>query len=767
MNEVLRDRYRLVEQLGEGGMGIVYRAFDTRLEREVAIKVLRGDTLSSETARERFRKEARALSRLNHTNVAMLFDFDCENGRDFIVLEYVPGETLWQLLRSGPLPEARARAIALEVAEALGAAHEQGIVHRDLKPSNVALTPRGHAKVLDFGLARFLSSTGGETLIEDPTRTTDFLGTLPYMAPEQLTDGPVDARTDLFSFGILLYEMTTGIRPFGDDAPGTVVARIVGSTPRRPTELRPGLSSETEAIILRCLEKEPARRFPDAPAIARALRGGGLEGVSGGAVATASLARAVSSAASAGPADRSHGIRAIAVLPFENLSGDPAQEFFADGMTDALIADLAQIGALRVISRTSAMRYKGTRTPLPQIARDLGVEAIVEGSAAHSGERAHITARLIDATTENSLWSKSYERNLTDLLTLQREVARAIAEEIRIQVTPEERARLARAEVAKPTAHLAYLKGRYLWNKWNTESIQESLKLYEDAIAADPEYALAYAGLADSYTVLGNTNAVPPDQAYPKARSAALKGLAIDDSRAELHASLGYVIRFYDWDWPRAEREFLKAIELNPGYANAHRWYGQLLSGLGRHEEALAQTEYALELDPLSLIIHTAVGDVLFYARRYEDAVSYYRRCIEIDPTFGPGRTDMARALEMLGRSEEALAEYVSVQPKRPDGRPVPSTGLVSLLARAGRRAEAEEMVEELIALSRTRFVSPYGIASYYAVTGQKERALEWLEKAYAQRDGTLIWIKVHPRMDVLRGEPAFRDLLERMKLYP
>ncbi len=742
----LRDRYRLLEQLGEGGMGIVHRALDTRLGREVATKVLREAVLSDPAARERFRQEARALSRLNHANVAMLFDFDSEEGRDFLVLEYVPGETLAPLLESGPLPEPRARSIALEVADALAAAHAQGIVHRDLKPSNVALTPSGHAKVLDFGLARFLAGSGAKTLSTDLTQTSDLRGTLPYMAPEQLTDGPVDARTDLFAFGGLLYEMTTGVRAFGDDAPGTVVARIVGWPPRRPSELRPGLSADIETVILRCLEKEPARRFPDAGAIVRALRP-----TSG--VPVTEPAR-----------DR---IRAIAVLPFENRSGDLAQEFFADGMTDALIADLAQIGALRVISRTSAMRYKGTRTPLPQIARELGVDAIVEGSALQSGDRVRITAQLVDAVNDQSLWAKSYERCLTDILTLQGEVARAIAQGIRVQVTPEEHARLAHAVPIEPAAHMAYLKGRYLWNKWNTESVRASIALYEEALSCDPGYALAYAGLADSYTVLGNTNALPPEEAYPKARAAAIKGLAIDDTRAELHASLGYVTRFYDWDWPRAEREFLRAIELNPGYANAHRWYGQLLSGLARHDEAIAQTEHALELDPLSLIIHTAVGDVLFYARQYERAVEYYRRCIELDPAFEPGHTDLARALELLGRAEEGLEEYLSVQPRRPDGRRVPSTGLASLLARTGHRAEAETMVEELIELARTRFVSPYGIASFFAVTGQNEQALEWLEKAYAQRDGTLIWIKVHPRLDGLRGEPGFRDLLERMKLYP
>jgi|KBSSwiStaDraftv2_1062776.scaffolds.fasta_scaffold17685_4 serine/threonine-protein kinase len=768
MSSVLRPgsvlgRYHIVERLGEGGMGSVYRASDPRLERDVALKVLHEDPDPGRgiDRRRQLRLEARALSRLMHPNIATLFDLDTHDGVDFLVLEYVPGHTLAHLLESGPLPEARARAIAVEVSEALEAAHEHGIVHRDLKPGNIILNPRGRAKVLDFGLARFQgSSTATMSTLKTADPVERFAGTMPYMAPEQIRGERTDARTDVWALGVIMHEMCAGARPFAGTDYSQLLYRIVHEAVPALRTLRPGVSPAYAAIVARCLEKDPARRFADAASLRRALRGDD----SAGALAVPEIMDAAPASAEpvSGGAIR---IRSLAVLPLANRSGDPAQEFFVDGMTDALIADLAQIAALRVISRTSAMRFKGSDKPLPEIARDLHVDGIVEGSALLAGGRVRITVTLIEAATDRSLWAKSYERELTDILTLQSEVARAIAEEVRVQVTPEERTRLEPKGPVNPAAHVAYLQGRYLWNRWNTESFRHSLERYREAIEADPGYALAWAGLADSYATLGNTNAMAPAEAYVKAREAAERGLALDPSLAELHASLAYVHRFHDWDWARAERGFLRALELNPGYATGRRWYAQFLSGLGRHGEAIAEAERALELDPLSLVIHTAVGDVLFYARRYERAVSYYRRCVELDATFGPGHTDMARALEHLGRHEEAIAEFLLGVGHTPGAGMPASTGLATLLAAAGRREEAGAMIAALIERSQAAYVSPYGIASAYAVAGENAKALDWLERAYEQRDGTLVWIKVHPRMDGLRAEPRFRELLSKMKL--
>ena len=751
-------RYRIVERLGEGGMGEVFRAEDPRLERDVALKVLKQNALHDEDSKRRFRLEARALSRLLHPNIATLFDFDADGGVDFLVLEFVPGESLARTLAHGPLPETRARAIALDVTEALESAHEQGVVHRDLKPGNIVITPRGRAKVLDFGLARFMPDAVSLTQSATISGPSVLVGTVPYMSPEQVRDGRVDARSDLYALGALLFEMTTGRRPFAGDDVVSLLYKIAHEPAPLLRSVRPGLSAELEAVVARCLEKAPPSRFSDAGALRRALRG---ESSDGAQRAPSWSAPAAASGPGAGPG---RSIRSLVVLPFENRSGDPAQEFFSDGMTDALIADLAQIAALRVISRTSAMRFKGTHPSLSQLARELGVDAVVEGSALRAGERVRITVQLVDVASDRSLWAKSYERGLSDILALQSEVAHAIADEIRIQVTPEERERLRSKGAVNPAAHVAYLQGSFLWNRFTGESVKEAIRRFEEALAFDPNYAVAYAGLADSYIMLANHHILPPREGYSLGRKAAERGLSLDDSLAELHTSLGLIHRLFDWDWPAAERECLKTVELNPGYAFGRSRYALLLSGMGRHEEAIAEAQRALELDPLNLLTHTVVGDTLFYARRFERAVASYRSCLELDPTFGAAHTDLARSLEHVGRTDEAVEEFVRGDASA-DGRPRPSTGLAILYARAGRQQEAHATMDSVLALAQKQFVSPYGIASYYAVTGDNERALDWLERAYSERDGTLVWLKVHPRLDGLRGESRFRDLLARMRL--
>jgi serine/threonine protein kinase/tetratricopeptide (TPR) repeat protein len=751
-------RYRIVERLGEGGMGVVFRAEDPRLEREVALKILKQDALHDEDSKRRFRLEARALSRLLHPNIATLFDFDSDRGVDFLVLEFVPGESLSRTLANGPLPETRARAIALDVTEGLQSAHEKGIVHRDLKPGNIVITPRGRAKVLDFGLARVMPGAASLTQSAPITGGSALVGTVPYMSPEQVRDDRVDARSDLYALGAVLFEMTTGRRPFSGDDVLSLLYQIAHEPAPLLRVVRPGLSVELETVVARCLEKAPLRRFSDAGALLRALRGESSDDGRGLPILAASSA---GGAPESGPG---RGIRSLVVLPFENRSGDPAQEFFADGMTDALITDLAQIEALRVISRTSAMRFKGTHPPLSEIARELRVDGVVEGSALQVGDRVRITVQLVEVASDRNLWAKSYERGLTDILALQSEVAHAIADEIRIQVTPDERARLRSKGTVNPVAHVAYLQGSFLWNRFTGESVKEAIQRYEEALAIDPNYAAAYAGLADSYIMLANHHILPPREGYSLGRRAAERGLSLDESLAELHTSLGWIHRLFDWDWPAAERESLRAVQLNPGYAFGRSRYALLLSGMGRHEEAIAEAQRAHELDPLNLLTYTVVGDTLFYARRYERSVASYRKCLELDPTFGAAHTDLARSLEQVGRADEAVEEFVRGTAGA-DGLPRPSSGLAILYARAGRQHDARATLEAVQALAQKQFVSPYGIASYYAVIGDNERALDWLEKAYSERDGTLVWLKVHPRLDGLRGEPRFRDLLARLRL--
>ncbi len=742
-------RYRIVERLGQGGMGVVYRAEDPRLGREVALKLIRPDALDSQDVRRRFTAEARALSRLLHPGIATLFDLDAQDGADFLVMEFVSGGTLADLLAGGPLPEARARAIGFEIAEALQTAHELGVVHRDLKPSNVAITPRGRAKVLDFGLAHFVAGAGDPTRAATASDSNWIAGTVPYMAPEQIQQHPVDARTDVHALGLLLYEMVAGRAVFAGGEPVATLYRIVHEPAPRIRDSHPGVSRDFDAIVARCLEKAPAQRFPDAATLARALRG---------------RENALEPRAPSPDSSGSDGTRSLVVLPFENRSGDPTQEFLADGLTDMLIADLAQIGALRVISRTSAMRFKGGGRALADIARELNVQHVVEGSALRVGDRVRVTVQLVDALADRSLWAKSYDRDLTDILAIQSEVAGAIAEEIRVKVTPAEQVRLQPRGPIDPTAHVAYLRGRYLWNRWSPDAVRKSIRCFEEAIAADPKYPLAYAGISDSYRVLGTTRALPPDEANSKARAAAEQGLAIDPSVGELHSSLASMLRLQDWDWPAAEREFMRALELNPGLAETHGRFAVHLSCMGRHQEAIGEAIHGLELDPLSLITYTMVGDVMFWARRFEESITYNQRCQELDPSFGPGNTDLARSLEHVGRYEEALA-FFRRGVTRSDGTEPPSTGLAIMLWRNGQRDEARRVMAEVLELAKTSYVAPFGIASFHAIAGENSRALDWLERAYAERDSSLVFLKVHPRLDSLRGEPRFRTLLARMRL--
>jgi serine/threonine-protein kinase len=736
-------RYRLLERIGAGSMGVVYRAHDERLDRDVAVKLLPDRALPDEEARRRFRDEALTLSRLNHPNIEIAFDYDRDGGTDFLVTELVPGHTLLRRLEHGPLDEAEVAAIGIQIADALQSAHEQGIVHRDLKPANVLLTPKGQVKLLDFGLARLRDAVGEEASTRPAVATGGFAGTLAYGAPELFAGRSADARSDVYSLGVVLYELATGRRPHDAELVPALVYAIAHAPVPPPRKLRPALSAAFEQAVLASLERDPARRTPTAAAVAEQLRGLGSP-----------------AAAPAGP----QPIRSVAVMPLANVSGDPAQEFFADGMTDELISSLARLGALRVISRTSAMTYKGAKKPLPQIARELDVDAVVEGSVLRSGGRVRINAHLVHAATDTQLWSESYERDMDDVLRLQSEVAQAIARSVRIQITPEEKARLGGERAVNPEAHLAYLRGRFLWNKWTPGELREAVVLFRQALAIDPGYAVAYAGLADCYNVLGNINAMPHAEAYSSARAMALAGLKLDESVAELHASLGYVMRFHDWDWIGSEREFRRCVELNPGYANGRRWLAQLLSSLNRFPEAIVEARRALDMDPLSLIIYSAVGDVYFFGRQFDRAIDYYRRCVAMDPGFLPGHTDLARAYEQKGMLDEAISEYrLAAALERSD--PGMSAGLAHTLALAGRRDESRAILERLIERHRREFTSTFAIATIHACLGETDRAFEWLDRAFERHDGALGLVRVHPRLDGLRGDPRFASLLQRMGL--
>ncbi len=741
--------YTILDKIGAGGMGVVYRARDERLGRDVALKVLPQTTLTDDAARGRFRHEAMALSRLNHPNIATVHDFDAQEGVDFLVMEHVEGDTLARRLERGALPLAETVALGIQIAAALEEAHERNVIHRDLKPGNVMIGPKGRVKVLDFGLAKLLQlGEGAETASISATGT--WSGTLPYMSPEQLEGATVDARSDLYAFGAILYEMVTGRRAFPTTNAARLLSAILNERPAPPSTVAPGVPASFDALVGRLLEKDPAHRPRSAREAAEAL-----EGVAG------SLRPGATRPAPA-PASRTSDIQSLVVLPLENLSGDPEQEFFADGMTEELIADLAQIQALRVISRTSAMRYKKTQKTLQEIGRELNVEAVVEGSVRRYGGRVRITAQLIEVASDRHLWAKNYERDLSDVLALQGEVAQAIAQEIQIKLTPREEARLAKTQRVDPKAYEAYLKGRHQWNQRNDESMLRSLEYFREAIGLDPGWPTAHVGLADAYNVLGYFGALAPADCFPKAKAAALAALQIDEGLAQAHAAVAYSQHYYEWDWRAADRSFARALELNEGDAYIQLFYMNFFSAMGRHADATRMIDRALELDPLSMIINTAVGWTRFFAGDFEQAVRLMRRSAEIFPEFLPARVWFSLGLEQHGLLEEALAQ--AERGSLIGGRvPAVLAALGRAYARLGRIEEADAVVRELHELSKRRYVSPYDIAVVFEALNRPGEALDQLERAYAGRANFLALMKVDPRLNKLRAEPRFQDLERRM----
>ncbi len=779
--------YHIVEQIGAGGMGEVYRARDEHLGRDVAIKVLPTGMLTDEAARKRFPKEARALSKLNHPNIQTVLDFDSQDGVDFLVTEYVPGVTLSDKLALRALPEKDVTQLGTQLAEGMAAAHEHGVVHRDLKPANLRVTPDGWLKILDFGLARLVRPMGDRATIEGTTEsaseTQAGAGTLPYMAPEQLRGENVDARTDIYAAGAVLYEMATGQRPFPETQTTQLVDAVLHRPPVAPRALNPRVSLELEQIILKCLEKEPENRYQSAREVVVDLRrpGAPVSTATGRRAAPRRtlwhiLLPAVGIAAVVlllallgldlerlrdrllgGPAPGP--ITSLAVLPLENLMGDPEQEYFVDGMTEALISELAQIGALKVISRTSVMRFKGTDKSLPEIARDLGVDGIIEGSVLRAGDQVRITAQLIEGATDRHLWASNYERDLSNILALQSEVARAIAREIKIKLTAREQARLASPRPVNTEVYQLYLRGRYHWNQRTQEGFKKGLEFFEQALERDPTYPLAYAGLADTYSLLANYFFLPPQEAFPRAKAAAMKALEIDDTLAEAHTSLAFARHHYDWDWSGAEEEYKRALELNPGYATAHQWYAEYLTTVGRHEEAIAEIRRAQELDPLSLVIDSNVGRLLYHAHRYDQAIDELQNTLKLDPNYFWAHVFLGMAFEQKGMYAEAMAEAQKVVALAGGG---PNVVLARAYAASGRMDDARKMLKAL----QQRYgedVESYSMGGIHAALGEKDEAFAWLEKAYDEHSFFLVFLKTEPWFDPLHTDPRFADLLGRL----
>jgi serine/threonine-protein kinase len=787
--------YRIAEKIGAGGMGEVYRARDEHLARDVAIKVLPPGTLTDASARKHFHKEALILSQLNHPNVATIHDFDTQQGVDFLVMEFIPGITLSEKVAAGPLPEKEVLRLGVQLAEGLAAAHGQDIVHRDLKPGNIWVTSDGRLKILDFGLARLRLPVTESATTESLSETQAMAGTLPYMAPEQLLGGEIDARTDLHAAGLVLYEMATGRYTFAEVERSQLIGAILRRPPRPPSNLNPGLSPELERIIGKCLEKEPENRYQSAKELAidlRRLQTGVLSSVQplarrarwrlaksvglglGIAAALVVLLIALNIGnlrqrlLGGGGARR---IESLAVLPVKNFSGDPGQEFFADGMTDALIAGLAQIKAVKVISRTSVMHYKDSSETLPQIAGQLGVDGIVEASVMRSGGRVRVTAQLIDARQDRHLWANNYEREMTDVLALQSDLVQAIAGEIRVQLTPQESKRLKTARRVDPVVYDTTLKGKAtLEYATREEQIRQAIELFQKAVDRDPTFAPAWAGLGEALWTLAAAGFefVSPGEVRDKAVAAAEKALELDETLPEAHEARAVIAIDGEWDLAKAVRHFERALELRPGYAAAHNLYSQILGfPLQRFDEARRHLDRARELDPLSPWNDINLVVLLQFQGRYEMALEQSERARRQNPTLWiiPSQRGFARL--DLGQPSQAAREFEAalklLSPDRPAAVLAP-LGLAYGLG--GHRADALRILAEMQQASQRRYISPYDLAMVYAGLGRMDETFRLLDQALEQRTPLLIfWRTPNDSFSVtLRRDPRLKPFIARFR---
>ena len=721
----------------------MWKAHDDNLDRDVAIKMLLRGTLGHATRRERFRREALVLSRLSHPGVATIFDFDVQNGFDFLVMEYVAGGTVESRLERGPLSIEAVLNMGAAIADALDNAHRQGILHRDLKPGNIVLTADDHPKILDFGLAVLLSGGKATGRMTEPGMV---VGSLPYMAPEQLFGEADDNRTDIYALGALLFEMTTGKRPFVKDRPESLMFAIINTTAPSARSLRSDVPDALDRLIGECLRKKPDERPASAAIVAQALRGI-RDGTPSGSLPLA-------------PRDV---IRSIAVLPLRNLSNDPSQEYFADGMTESLISDLARIKALRVISRTSAMAYKGSSKSLPEIARELNVDAVLEGSALLISSRVRVSVQLISARTDETIWAERYDRELEDVLALQGDLAETVAREIAIQISPVEETQLSNRNSVNAEAHLEYLKARHALSAGSPEAVEVGRRYALRALEIDPKFAPAWCVLADCIQWRAIRGMASPAESSAEAIKAVNKALELDPELPDAHASRGFVLT-HAGSLSEGMRSLQKAVELNPGHASAYNLLGRALYSYERFPEALAAIDKSLSLDPLSMMVYTGAGDAYYFAREYEKSVVHYRMSIELDPRFDGTHTGLARTLEALGRFDEARAEYEEGR-RLAGGVSGPSFGLAHLAAASGNESEARRILNELKQDRANKIVSAWGIAVLHASVGDVDDAFKWLEIAIREKSPGVLLLRVHPRLDSIRGDSRYWPLVERVHL--
>ena len=755
-------------------MGEVYLAEDSRLGRRVALKILPASFQYDPARRERFLTEARAASALRSPNTAAIYDIGEHEGTIFISMEYVEGDTLSQRLHRAPFSAGEAADIASQIADALDEAHALGIIHRDIKSSNIIVTARGRVKVLDFGLAKVVQPPGADaeayrtTALEDEkteptvnlgklTTAGLVLGTVPYMSPEQALGNVVDHRTDLFSLGVVIYEMLTGRLPFEGGNTTQLIDKIVHQEPVAIARLNYNVPVELERIVRKCLDKDCRGRYQSAAELLIDLRI--LRRDSSGAGAPTATLNAVTELPRK-PRSR-RAIDSLAILPLANAGNDPDAEYLSDGITESIIKNLSQLSKLRVMARSTVFRYKGREVDAQTAGAELGVSAVLTGRVLLRGDSLIIKTELVDTQDGSQLWGEHYNRKLSDIFAVEEEISREISEKLRLKLSREQKKKLTRRYTDNTEAYQTYLKGRFYWNKRNEEGLRRGIEYFQQAIDLDPGYALAYAGLADSYNLLAGYSALSPREAFPRAKAAARKALEIDDTLAEAHTSLAFVMLAYDWDWAIAESTFKRAISLDPTYATAHHWYALLLVATSRPLEAVVEVKRAQELEPLSLAISTGLGFVYHLNRDYDRAVEAFGKTLEMEPSFTLARRRLGQTWLAKGMFESAVAEIERAAAVSPDTETLAALG--QAYAVSGNAAGAKRLLDQLVALSSVRYIPAFFLARIYVGLGELDLALENLEKAYDERYGMLAYLKQEAAFDRLQSDPRFQAFLERV----
>jgi serine/threonine protein kinase/Flp pilus assembly protein TadD len=732
--------YRILEQLGAGGMGVVYKAEDLTLRRTVALKFLGAELSTNTLAQKRFIAEARAASSLDHPNIGTIFEINnTPDGSTFIAMAYYGGGTLQNKIEEGPLDATLAADIARQVARGLGKAHDHGIVHRDIKPANIMFTDDGVAKILDFGLAKL----AGKSRL---TKAGSTVGTIAYMSPEQARGEDVDRRTDIWAVGVVMYEMLVKRLPFDDEYEAAILYSILNAEPKRVTDLRPELPTDSDRIIARCLQKEPGSRYQSMRELLEDME-------------RSVWVRETADSKQAGAKSE---VPSIAVLPFRDMSPSRDQEYFCEGISEELTNVLAHFEGLRVAARTSAFRYKDAAIDVRQIGRELGVESVLEGSVRKSGSRLRVTAQLVKVSDGYHVWSENFDRDQDDIFAIQDEISAAIAEALRVRMGGRKRLLVAERHTRDPKAYRLYLQGRHCWNSRHQGVLPKGIGFFRKAIDLDPGYALAYTGLADSYSVMGYFGYEEPNLAFSRAKAAAEKALDLVPELAEAWVSLGYAYHHHEWDWTKAEAHYKRAIEIDAGYPVAHQWYGIYLASRGRHDEACRSMRRARELDPLAPVISTAFGWLRHLAGAEDEALGALTDALDLDPRFPWLRYVLGEVNEHASRFEEAAAHFQEAV-EITNRSAFYLAGLGHCLARSGRMDEARRILNELETARKSRYVSALDIALVFAGMREKGDMLAWLEKALEERVPILVYAAVDPRFAFAREDPGFSKVIGQM----